>query len=190
MKYRPFIPNVAGLLPAVDETGNNLLPEVEQPNVAYVAYVAGKKEDICIEGLHIQHDAEGKVYSAQKSVQEGGHVPGTGNKATLEVFPEVEALPARATTGNKTGNKNSAPTDDLAFTLADANVLSIEPLPPMRIVTDRPPLPVELWLNGLTPATALAAHRRLKQEYFCSCGKDAAGWFVRCDPKHYEVVAP
>ncbi len=59
---------------------------------------------------------------------------------------------------------------------------------PMLIVTDRPPLPAELWLNGLTPPAALAAHSRLKQEYFCTCGADAAGWFVRCDLQNYEVV--
>lgn len=62
-----------------------------------------------------------------------------------------------------------------------------ESLPPMLIVTDQPPLPAELWLNGLTPAEAMAKWRELKRAYFCTCGADAAGWFVRCDPAHYEV---
>lgn len=60
-------------------------------------------------------------------------------------------------------------------------------LPPMRIVSKRPALPRDLWLGGLTPSAALAAHAKLKQEYFCSCGTDAGGWFVRCDPVHYAV---
>lgn len=82
-----------------------------------------------------------------------------------------------------------APTaDDLASALADADALPIEALPPMTIITARPPLPAELWLNGLTPAAALAAHSRLKAEYFCSCGKDAAGWFVRCEDSKYRLV--
>lgn len=64
-------------------------------------------------------------------------------------------------------------------------------LPPMRMVSERPALPRDLWLGGLTPAEALAAHGRLSKEYFCSCGADAGGWFVRCDPVHYAVeVAP
>lgn len=54
------------------------------------------------------------------------------------------------------------------------------PLPPMRIVTSKPPLPAELWLNGVTPAAAMAKWRELKQEYFCNCGADRDGWFVRC----------
>lgn len=62
-----------------------------------------------------------------------------------------------------------------------------EPLPPMRIVTARPALPKALWLNGLTPAAAMAKWRELKRTYFCSTGADEAGWFVRCDPQHYEV---
>lgn len=61
-------------------------------------------------------------------------------------------------------------------------------LPPMRMVSKRPALPRDMWLGGLTPAAALAAHGRLSKEYFCSCGADAGGWFVRCDPQHYEVV--
>ncbi len=60
-------------------------------------------------------------------------------------------------------------------------------LPPMRIVSERPALPRDMWLGGLTPSAALAAHAKLKQQYFCSCGADAGGWFVRCDPVHYAV---
>lgn len=62
------------------------------------------------------------------------------------------------------------------------------PLPPMRIVTSKPPLPAELWLNGLTPAAAMAAHSRLKAEHFCSCGADATGWFVRCEESKYRLM--
>lgn len=67
--------------------------------------------------------------------------------------------------------------------------LSIEPVLLMRMVSNRPPLPRELWLSGLTPADALAAWRQLKEQYFCSCGANGDGWFVRCDPRHYEVVS-
>lgn len=61
------------------------------------------------------------------------------------------------------------------------------PLPPMRIVTSKPALPADMWLNGLTPAAAMSKWHELKQAHFCSCGADEAGWFVRCDPQHYEV---
>lgn len=60
----------------------------------------------------------------------------------------------------------------------------------MRMVSSRPALPKALWLSGLTPVQALAKWRELQQVYFCSCGAHAAGWFVRCDPQHYEIVAP
>lgn len=60
-------------------------------------------------------------------------------------------------------------------------------LPPMRMVSERPALPRDMWLGGLTPSAALAAHARLSQQYFCTCGADAGGWFVRCDPVHYAV---
>lgn len=62
------------------------------------------------------------------------------------------------------------------------------PPPPMRMVTTKPALPADLWLSGLSAADALAAHHPLNQEYFCTCGKDGAGWFVRCDPKYYTVI--
>ena len=62
------------------------------------------------------------------------------------------------------------------------------PLPPMHYPTDKPPLPAELWLNGLTPAAAMAAHGRLKAEYFCSCGADRDGWFVRCESEKYRLI--
>lgn len=80
--------------------------------------------------------------------------------------------------------------DDLAFTLADVDALPIEALPPMTIITNKPPLPADQWLNGVTPVDALAAHRRLKADYFCSCGADGDGWFVRCEESKYRLVAP
>lgn len=71
------------------------------------------------------------------------------------------------------------------------NAADLGNLPPMRMVSERPALPRDMWLGGLTPSAALAAHARLSQQYFCTCGADAGGWFVRCDPVHYAVeVAP
>jgi len=83
-------------------------------------------------------------------------------------------------------------TEQAGETLPNANIdADPAPLPPMRMVSKRPALPRDLWLGGLSPAEALAAHARLKQQYFCTCGADAGGWFVRCDPVHYAVeVAP
>jgi len=76
---------------------------------------------------------------------------------------------------------------DLDFDLTAVDTLPMDPVPPMRIYSNRPALPQAQWLNGLTPADALAAHRRLSATYFCSCGADSSGWYVRCDPKHYEI---
>jgi len=75
---------------------------------------------------------------------------------------------------------------DLDFAIADVDAMPLDPVPPMRVKSAKPPLPRDLWLSGLTPADALAAHRRLSAEYFCACGADAVGWYVRCDPQHYE----
>jgi len=66
--------------------------------------------------------------------------------------------------------------------------LTPAPLPPMSIPTSKPPLPADMWLNGLTPAAAMAAHSRLKAEHFCSCGADATGWFVRCEESKYRLM--
>lgn len=76
---------------------------------------------------------------------------------------------------------------DLDFAIEDVDTMPMDPVPPMRVYSKRRPLPKEMWLSGLAPAEALAAHRRLSAAYFCSCGADSAGWYVRCDPKHYEV---
>jgi hypothetical protein len=76
---------------------------------------------------------------------------------------------------------------DLDFAIDDVDAMPMDPVPPMRIYSERPALPRDQWLTGLTPADALAAHGRLSATYFCSCGADACGWFVRCDPRHYEV---
>jgi len=65
---------------------------------------------------------------------------------------------------------------------------NLSPLPPMRIRSTRPALPRHLWLSGLPAAEALAHHRRLVGDYFCSCAPDADGWFVRCDLVNYEVT--
>lgn len=62
------------------------------------------------------------------------------------------------------------------------------PLPPMRMVSTKPALPADLWLSGLSAADALTAHRRLQADYVCTCGADKSGWFVRCDPRSYEVL--
>ncbi len=75
---------------------------------------------------------------------------------------------------------------NLEFGLDDVDALPIEPPPPMIIGGDRPPLPTEMWLEGLTPSAALSAWQELKQIYFCSCGKNTNGWYVRCDPSHYK----
>ena len=77
---------------------------------------------------------------------------------------------------------------DLDFALADVDAMTIDPVPPMRIYTDRPALPKEQWLTGLLPSDALAAHRRLSVDFFCTCGADSSGWFVRCDPRFYKVM--
>jgi hypothetical protein len=76
---------------------------------------------------------------------------------------------------------------DLDFDLTAVDAMPLDPVPPMRIYSERPALPRDLWLTGLTPADALAAHGRLSASYFCSCGADTAGWYVRCDPRHYDV---
>jgi hypothetical protein len=76
---------------------------------------------------------------------------------------------------------------DLDFAIGDVDAMPMDPVPPMRIYSKRRPLPQAQWLTGLPPADALAAHRRLSANYFCSCGADSSGWYVRCDPKHYEV---
>lgn len=73
-------------------------------------------------------------------------------------------------------------------TTQSAEAQPTKPLPPMRMVSNRPPLPRELWLSGLTPADALAAHVRLNQQYFCTCGTEGNGWFIRCDPQHYDLI--
>lgn len=77
---------------------------------------------------------------------------------------------------------------DLDFDLTAVDAMPLDPVPPMRIYSKRRPLPQAQWLGGLTPADALAAHRRLSADYFCSCGADGTGWYVRCDPQHYEVM--
>lgn len=76
---------------------------------------------------------------------------------------------------------------DLDFAIEDVDAMPLDPVPPMRVKCDRPALPKDMWLSGLTPADALAAQRRLSADYFCSCGADGTGWYVRCDPKHYEI---
>lgn len=80
-------------------------------------------------------------------------------------------------------------TPDLDFALNDVEPMPLDPVPPMRVESDRPALPREMWLSGLTPANALAAHRQLQQKYFCTCGADGSGWYVRCDPRFYEVMS-
>lgn len=76
---------------------------------------------------------------------------------------------------------------DLDFDMTAVDAMPLDPVPPMRIYSKRRPLPNAQWQSGLSPAVALAAHRRLSADYFCSCGADSSGWYVRCDPKHYEV---
>lgn len=77
---------------------------------------------------------------------------------------------------------------DLDFDLEAVDALPLDPVPPMRVKCGRPPLPPDMWLSGLTPADALAAHRRLSATYFCTAGADSSGWYVRCDPRHYTVI--
>jgi hypothetical protein len=104
-------------------------------------------------------------------------------------FPAVQTVSAPTVTDGAftiTFDVQPAPTLENASFADD-----LGNLPPMRMVSTRPPLPRAMWLGGLTPSAALAAHAKLKQQYFCSCGADAGGWFVRCDPVHYAVeVAP
>ena len=77
---------------------------------------------------------------------------------------------------------------DLDFAIDDVEPLPVDPVPPMRVRSAKPPLPKELWQNGLTPADAMDALDRLSADYFCACGADNTGWYVRCDPRHYEVL--
>lgn len=62
------------------------------------------------------------------------------------------------------------------------------PVAPMWRKTNKPALPPELWLDGLPLAEALAAHRRLKADYFCTCGKGDAGYYVRADLSNYRLM--
>lgn len=101
-------------------------------------------------------------------------------------FPAVQTVSAPTVTDGAftiTFDVQPAPETLVKHSIAD----DLGNLPPMRMVSERPALPRDMWLGGLTPSAALAAHAKLKQDYFCSCGADAGGWFVRCDPVHYAV---
>lgn len=76
----------------------------------------------------------------------------------------------------------------LEFSLDAVDPLPLEPVPPMTIHTNRPPLPPDQWLSGLSMPDALARWQELKQTHFCTCGRDSAGWFVRCDPAYYSLI--
>lgn len=101
-------------------------------------------------------------------------------------FPAVQTVSAPTVTDGAftiTFDVQPAPENIEKHSIAD----DLGNLPPMRMVSERPALPRDMWLGGLTPSAALAAHARLSQQYFCTCGADAGGWFVRCDPVHYAV---
>jgi len=55
--------------------------------------------------------------------------------------------------------------------------------------TNKPALPREKWLDGLTLADALAAHKTLAAAYFCTVGYGDSGYYVWCDLSHYRLVA-
>lgn len=118
-----------------------------------------------------------------------------GTVDLLALITDARALGLALTTNgdklNVTGPKTSeaaALVQQLAQHKAAVIELLRTPLPPMRMVSTRPPLPAEMWLAGLTFADALAAHGRLKVDYFCTVGHEAGAYFVRCDPRHYRVV--
>ncbi len=75
----------------------------------------------------------------------------------------------------------------LEFTLNDVDPMPIDPPAPCLVASTRPPLPAEMWRTGLSLTDAWAHWQELKQNYFCTLGHEVAGYYVRCDPRHWRV---
>ena len=199
------LPVLPVMLPVDVVTGNTVLQVVEQPLVTDVTDVTYKviSHDGCREkNITSGHsgnavDAYNIFFSVQSQAcaENTGNIGNTDNAQVVDVLPVGDETPVTSVTS--TGNTPGTSGDfTLTFDVQPATKTLVKhsiaddlgSLPPMRIVSERPALPRDMWLGGLTPSAALAAHARLKQEYFCSCGADAGGWFVRCDPVHYEVT--
>jgi hypothetical protein len=65
---------------------------------------------------------------------------------------------------------------------------STEKLKPLLIASKLPPLPKERWLSALPSPGAMAKWLQLRKEFFCTLGHDNEGYYIRCDPEHYEVI--
>lgn len=111
----------------------------------------------------------------------------------MQAFESIPLFRTRPTAGDGVAAKEAAQSFTITFDAPTDpapidNDRPLAPLPPMRMVSTRPPLPAEMWLSGLSPAEAMAAWQRLRAEWFCTCGAAPDGWYVRCDSKHYTMV--